>query len=157
MLITFYCGYKWWDNDGKTCSARIVQWIDLKEWYNNHQDGAKVIIARVIYPLKSPSIAFLSCLDNDPCCWNATYLDCQNVIGVLPVGRCLTKLKYLSNIRTVNIPLFKKVFIHKLWPFMHLHNNNSEEVGRALSTAKNVFNKANHFKDTTSISVMISS
>ena len=29
---------------------------------------------RVIYPLKYPSNACLSCLDNGPCCWNAIIL-----------------------------------------------------------------------------------
>ena len=63
-----------------------------------------VLFMRVVYPLKYPSNASLSCLDIGFCCWNAIYLECQNVIGVLPVSRCLTKMKYQS---IANMPLSK--------------------------------------------------
>ena len=53
---------------GKTCSARILQWMNnLKEWHNNHQGGAEVIIMsflKVVYSLKYPGNACLSYLDN---------------------------------------------------------------------------------------------
>ena len=88
---------------GKTWSARILQWINnLEEWYNNH----RVIVAsflRVVYLLKYRSNAYLSCLDNGSSCWNTIYLECQNVVGVLQVSRCLAKintqlpLNYQSN------------------------------------------------------------
>ena len=84
---------------GKTWSARIIQWINNpKEWCNNHWGRAEVIITsfvRVVYLL--PSNACLSCLDNGSCCWNAIYLEYRNIVGVLPVSRCLTKIKH-SNI-----------------------------------------------------------
>ena len=63
---------------------------------------------RVVYPLKYPSNACLSNLDNgsrDYCFWylamKYAIIKCHNVIGVLAVSRCLTKitLKYLSNIK----------------------------------------------------------
>ena len=37
---------------------------------------------RVVYPLKYPSNACLSCLDDGSSCWNAIYLECQNVIDI---------------------------------------------------------------------------
>ena len=41
-----------------------------------------------------------SCLDNGCCYWNTIYLECQSVIGALPVGKyregCYP-LKYPSN------------------------------------------------------------
>ena len=46
---------------------------------------------RVVYPLKYPNNPRLSCLDNGYSCWNAIYLWCQNVIGVLPVAGVLPK------------------------------------------------------------------
>ena len=77
---------------GKTCSVRILQLINNpKEWCNN-QSRAEVFITpflRVVYSLKYPSDACLSCLDNSYSCWN--------VVGVLPVSRYLTKIKH-SNI-----------------------------------------------------------
>ena len=81
---------------GKTCSARILQWINnpRNDVIANHRGGAEVIITsfvRVVYPLKYPSNACLSCLDNGYSCWNAIYLWCQNVIGVLPVAGVLPK------------------------------------------------------------------
>ena len=72
---------------------------------------------RVVYPLKYPSNACLSCLDNGPCCWNVFYLECQNVskchgcltivssyiyVGVLPKQNTQIPLKY-QNI--INMPL----------------------------------------------------
>ena len=42
--------------------------------------------------------AHLSCLDNGYSCWNSICLQYQNVIGVLPVSRCLTTIKH-SNIK----------------------------------------------------------
>ena len=60
---------------------------------------------RVVYPLKYPSNACLSNLDNgsrDYCFWylamKYAIIKCHNVIGVLPVSRCLTKIKH-SNIK----------------------------------------------------------
>ena len=56
---------------------------------------------RVVYPLKYPSNACLSNLDNgshDYCFWylamKYAIIKCHNVIGVLPVSRCLTKIKH---------------------------------------------------------------
>ena len=57
----------------------------------------EIIIAsfmRVVYPLKNPSNACLSCLNDGFSYWNASYLKCQNIIGVLPVSRCHTKIKH---------------------------------------------------------------
>ena len=41
-----------------------------------------VLMLPVVYPLKYLSNACLSCLDSSSC-WNASYLECQNIIGVL--------------------------------------------------------------------------
>ena len=70
---------------------------------------------RVVYPLKYPSNACFSCLDNGPCCWNVFYLEYQNVmgvsltivssyiyIGVLPKQNTQIPLKYQS---ITNMPL----------------------------------------------------
>ena len=47
---------------------------------------------RVVYPLKYLSNVCLSCLDNGPLLLECTIiLECQNVIGVLLVSRCLSK------------------------------------------------------------------
>ena len=57
-------------NIGKLCSARILQWINNpKEWCNNHQGRAEVIIApfvrvAIVYPLKYPSNGCLQYLDS---------------------------------------------------------------------------------------------
>ena len=47
---------------------------------------------QVVYPLKYPSNACLSCLDNGSCYWNVIYLECQNVIGVFLISWCLAKI-----------------------------------------------------------------
>ena len=66
---------------------------------------------RVVYPLKYPSNAYLSFLDNGYCCWNVVYLERQNVISVLPVigqvsyqNKTQIPLRYQS---IANMPLFK--------------------------------------------------
>ena len=53
---------------GKTCSVRVLQWINNpKESQSNHQGGTEAIIVlflRVAYPLKYPSNACLIYLDD---------------------------------------------------------------------------------------------
>ena len=64
----------WCTSIGKTCSTKILQWINNpKEWHNNHWGGAEVIIlsfTTVVYPLKNPSNACLiyNNLDNGSFC-----------------------------------------------------------------------------------------
>ena len=55
---------------------------------------------RVVNPLKYPSNACLSCLENGSRCWNAitVHLEWQNVMGVLLVSMYCTKIKH-SNIK----------------------------------------------------------
>ena len=54
------------------CSAQL-----MNNRCNNNQGRAEVIITsfvRVVYSLKYPSNACLSCLDNCACCWNANQI-----------------------------------------------------------------------------------
>ena len=56
---------------------------------------------RVVHPLKYCSNnANLSCLENDPSCWNEIYLHCQNLMGTSPVSMCLANMKH-SNIKAL--------------------------------------------------------
>ena len=107
---------------GKACSVGSLQRIhNLKEWCT---DRARVIITsfvRVVDPLKYPSNASLSCLDNGPCYWNAIWV--SNVIGVIPVSRWLTKIKH-SNIsqasNIANMPLSNNGNQPLNWPWHEL-------------------------------------
>ena len=69
--------------------------------------------------------AYLSCLDNGYCCWNAIYLERQNSIGVLPVSRCLTKIKhkYLSNIKALLTCHYLNSVVHLLLSVYKLIRN----------------------------------
>ena len=94
-LIGLYGLQKCVTGIAKTYIARTLQWINNpKGWCNNHEGWAEVIITSfigVIYPLKYPSLAVRQ--------WPLVvemYLVCRNVRGVLPVSRCLTKIKYLN-------------------------------------------------------------
>ena len=103
---------------GKTCSARILQWINnLKEWYNYQQGSAKVIITSfmmLVYPLKYPSNACLSCLDN------SLFMLESNLFGVSNCHWCLTskqvsyqnKHSNTSQITSIaDIPLYKYSYL----------------------------------------------
>ena len=70
---------------------------------------------RVVYPLKYPSNACFSCLDNGCCCWNAIYLECQNVRYLTSKQvSCHNKtLKYLSNIKAlISMPLSEHIILY---------------------------------------------
>ena len=78
---------------GKSCSAKILQWIIHHKECHYHQCRAEVTITsfmRVVYPLKYPSNACLSCLSSGPCCWNAR---------VSKYHRCLTSRQVSKNTR----------------------------------------------------------
>ena len=62
---------------GKTCSARILQWINNQRNDVIITKAEPVIIAsfvRVVYPLKYPSNACISCLDNGHLLLECNYL-----------------------------------------------------------------------------------
>ena len=97
LIINFYIV--------KTCSARILQWInDLKEWCNNHWGRAKVTSTSFtrfgifIHSSNLHSNSCLSCLDNGFCCWEVIYLECQNAMHLTSKQKFYQSksLKYVS-------------------------------------------------------------
>ena len=85
-----------------------------KEWCNNHWGRAEVIIASflmVIYPLKYPSNACLSCLENYSC-WNVIYIECHRCLSTKQVYHCLSIGYYVHS---------RLYTVLETWGMLHNH------------------------------------